>query len=489
MNLRSFRLKLTLLAAGVTGAVIGALSLVGWGLVSHADGARLDREIRVAAVAFQDTGPPNSPTSGGELEQIRFAVRDVAQGVLFRSTGWPEGLEDGLAKLPLPASRCQRSHATWSWDPHDEPPAPNHIGAPEPPPAASGHGAPHGCLCARAAYTTVILDSGSWRVGAFPDGPLTLFVAVNLRRFDARTSHLAALLAVALTLSLLAAGIGGWWLSGRALRPLAPLTVAAEEITADQLDRRISADGADQEFARLIEVFNAMLQRLETSYKQALRFSADVSHELKTPLAIMQGEVETALGQTSDGGPEQRALAAQLESIARLSGLVNKLLILSRADAGTLRPRVSELDLSTVVADFCEDFGALHPELRFEAELAENVVISADPSLAPQIVQNLLANAVKYNRPDEGWVRVELATHGDQATVRVSNSGPEIEAEARGRLFDRFYRADTARSLATGGGLGLALAREFARAHGGDVVLEDSPSATTHVFRVTLPLA
>jgi two-component system heavy metal sensor histidine kinase CusS len=534
----SFRLKLTLLAAGTSGIVIAALGLVTWGLVSWTGEDRLDHEIKAAAVHFRDVGPALTTARGSavesfygdELEKIEFVVRDGKGGTLFQSSSWPQGLEGRLPQVPGAGQRrCPRLHSAWGWGPGAREPQGAKGAGPEPgagrdrpgpgagcrgcasgagcrghtaPPSHATQAAPAsteagvtppasadtlGCICARSAFVTIPLPQSSWRVGVFPDGPLTLFVAVNLGRFEARSRRLGLFLALALAAALAAAGLGAWWLANRALQPLAALTAATQEITAENLERRIPGEGADREFAQLINVFNGMLERLETSYLQATRFSADVSHELKTPLAIMQGEVEIALTQAPEGGPAQRALAAQLEAVQRLNGLVTKLLLLSRADAGTLRPRLSDLDLSACVGDFCEDFSALHPELSFESEIAADVVLPADPSLFPQVVQNLLSNAVKYNRV-EGWVRIALAVEGDQAVVRVTNTGPDINAEERERLFDRFYRSDDARSMASGGGLGLSLAREFARAHAGEVVLEAASEPGVHTFRLSVPL-
>jgi len=322
----------------------------------------------------------------------------------------------------------------------------------------------------------------AWRVGAFRDGDATVYVAVDLERFHAHAARLHGVFLLALVVALGAAGAGAWWLSGRALRPLETLTEAAEGITVDQLSRRIESVSSDEEFARLIAVFNAMLERLERSYGQALRFSADVSHELKTPLTVMQGEVEAALAEVEEGSPAQRALAAQLEELQRLKGMVARLLLLSRADAGTLRPRREPIDLAACVEELCEDLVALQPELHLEREL-EPVQVAGDPSLLPLIPRNLLDNAAKHGDP-AGPIRVTLRAEGQRALLRVENAGPAIEGEARERVFDRFYRVDPARGREAGAGLGLSLARELARAHGGELSL--LPGEAT-VFELWLP--
>ncbi|MEZ6185505.1 MAG: HAMP domain-containing sensor histidine kinase [Planctomycetota bacterium] len=334
-----------------------------------------------------------------------------------------------------------------------------------------------------ARYTTFELDSGPWRVGSFPLGTHTLHMAVNLSTFEARAHEVKRTFLVALAAVLLLSGAGGWWVARRALLPVTALGDAAEQITAVHLDRRIPEHGADEEFARLIKVFNAMLERLQGSYLQAVRFSADASHELKTPLAVIQGEVETALGQVADGSPAQAALGSILEEIQRLKGLMHALLVFSRLDAGTLQLQRQPFDLADCVRETCEDSADLAPELRFTVECPEALPVEADPSLLPSVVRNLIGNASKYNAPD-GWVQVTLTREGDLARLRVANSGPVIAPEHQQAIFERFFRADPSR---TGGGhgLGLALAREFARAHGGEVSLVESGEAGT-VFELTL---
>ncbi|HBP18038.1 MAG TPA: hypothetical protein DEA08_09630, partial [Planctomycetes bacterium] len=341
--MRSFRLKLTLLAAGTSGALIVLFALGAWVLFTRHGRERLDQELRALGQHAVEIGRRHgweelervSVGFGDELHEVSFAV--ASEGALrHRSPRWPPALEG--QPLPRPGPRGEAF-----------------------------------ALLAGPARQ-------AWRVGAFRDGPLTVYVAVDLERFHAHAAGLHGVFLLALVVALCAAGAGAWWLSGRALRPLESLTEAAEGITVDQLDRRIESVSSDAEFARLISVFNAMLERLERSYGQALRFSADVSHELKTPLAVMQGEVEAALAEVEEGSPAQRALAAQLEELQRLKGMVARLLLLSRADAGTLRPRREPFDLAACVEEACEDLAALEPELRLERAL-DPAQVEGDPSL------------------------------------------------------------------------------------------------------------
>jgi signal transduction histidine kinase len=237
------------------------------------------------------------------------------------------------------------------------------------------------------------------------------------------------------------------------------------------LHQRIATAEADQEFEPLITAFNAMLERLERSFHQATRFSGDAAHELKTPLAILQGELEQALQQAEAGSPIQQTLGHLLDEVSRLGGIVRKLLLLSLADAGQMTLRQTPVNLGDLVADQLEDMTLLAPDLTVTADLAPNLWVHGDSDLLIQVIQNLLGNAIKYNLP-QGWIRVVGQGLQNQVHITVTNAAQPLSDQDRTHLFDRFYRGDPARSRTTDGlGLGLSLAREIARAHGGDITL------------------
>jgi two-component system, OmpR family, heavy metal sensor histidine kinase CusS len=242
----------------------------------------------------------------------------------------------------------------------------------------------------------------------------------------------------------------------------------------------------DQEFNRLITVFNEMLDRLEKSFQQATRFSADASHELKTPLARLQIKLEQALENAPPASPEQEAFSSLLDEVTRLKAIVQKLLLLSLADAGRLQLKHEPVNLTRMLRDIIEDCQAQAPELSVEQSLASEVRVMADPDLLEQALQNLASNAIKYNQAG-GRIRFELTREADQVVVRLSNTGPGIPAADHELIFQRFYRADPARSSRVkGAGLGLSLAREIIRAHGGELALESSADGLT-CFAVNLP--
>jgi two-component system, OmpR family, heavy metal sensor histidine kinase CusS len=262
----------------------------------------------------------------------------------------------------------------------------------------------------------------------------------------------------------------------------------AERVTARGLDQRIALSIEDPEITRLIQVLNRMIDRLEASFHQATRFSADASHELKTPLAVMQGELENALQSAPTGSPEQQVFANLLEETQRLKTITRSLLLLAQADAGQLPLTLEPINLSRALGGLTEDLEVLAAEsqleVRFNAE--PDLRVWADWPLLRQAIINLLHNAVRYNDPG-GSIEVTLASRNGQVELEVTNSGPGIPASDQARVFDRFFRADTARGRRTDGvGLGLSLAREIVGAHQGRLILKETRPGHT-CFALTLP--
>jgi signal transduction histidine kinase len=330
--------------------------------------------------------------------------------------------------------------------------------------------------------------SGVWRTGIMGSERITMLVGVNLAGYyaDAERYRRAFLGIVPLAMLLLAAG--GWLLAARALKPVALITRTAEGITARGLGQRIPPVVADRELARLVEVINTMLARLEKSFGQALRFSADAAHELQTPLTILQGELDEAVQHAPVGSAEQRRYSGLLEEVQRLKAIVQKLLILARADAGRLELQLQPLDLSSMLESAAEDAGALAPQLKVETQIAPGVMVKADSELLGQVISNLTSNGVKYNR-ENGLIRFTLSVRNRQACLTIANTGTPVPAQARERIFDRFYRVDQARSKAVpGSGLGLSLAREIVLAHGGELRL-DLGTGPMVSFTLMLPVA
>lgn len=488
--IRSFELKLALLSTVVSGVVLTVFGLVFWHFVEQSHLQRLDRDLASLAHQLLTSGSHSLEELhlsaeqvaiyGEELESAATLLTDRRQRIVHQSENWPSGVNEmalpeatQVARTKLPP-REHGPHAAphASGDRHEE-----HLDHE----VHSDHATaplvePH--------YKTVENDGAQWRLIGLKAADHTLHVALDLARFNANLHHVRVALVLAIGVALVVSALGGGWIARRALRPVRTLTELAEGVTATELGQRLDDRGADLEFARLIRVFNEMLQRLDASFRQATRFSADASHELKTPLAVMRGEVETALQRAPAGSDVQLVLASQLEEIQRLNNLVGKLLLLSHADSGALRPSRERFDFRELVARVCEDIPALDPDLTVECLLGNTVELVGDQDLLRQIVQNLVVNAVSYNRPD-GWVRCELERSTDTVVLRIANSAKPIPGDQREKIFRRFYRMDESRT-GDHAGLGLSLAREITRVHGGQLMLAKSDETGT-VFELTLP--
>jgi two-component system, OmpR family, heavy metal sensor histidine kinase CusS len=276
--------------------------------------------------------------------------------------------------------------------------------------------------------------------------------------------------------------------AGRALRPIRTIAETAERVSARGLDQRIPPSNEDPEIARVIQVLNRMMDRLEASFRQATRFSADASHELKTPLAVMQGELENALQSAVPGSAEQQLFANLLEEAQRLKTITRSLLLLAQADAGQLKLALEPLDLSAELEGMIEDARALatDSQLEFGVQVQPQLRVNADRALLHTALFNLIHNAIKYNEP-AGRIEIRLTSAGDRIAFNIGNTGPAIPPADQPKIFERFYRVRRANASTVDGiGLGLSLAREIIRAHGGELSLQESASGWT-CFHLELP--
>ncbi len=322
-------------------------------------------------------------------------------------------------------------------------------------------------------------------------------------------------LATLAPLGLILAGGGGWLLARRVFRPVDQMTQAARRIGAERLAERLEGAEIDDELGRLARTLNEMLARLEAGFAQIRRFSADASHELRTPLTILKGEIEVALRSAREPAEYERVLSSALEEVERMARLVDDLLMLSRADAGALRWEKGPVELDRLVEEVAKQGAVLGRARAVQVSIQglEPLIAHGDEPRLRQLLLNLVDNAVKYT-PEGGRVTLSLrrvtgesaATapppaaafpdppiprplDGAAAEIAVQDTGVGIPAEARVRLFERFYRVDDARSRDAGGtGLGLCIAKTIAEAHGGRIEVESTPGAGS-TFTVRLPLA
>ena len=291
-------------------------------------------------------------------------------------------------------------------------------------------------------------------------------------------------------LVLVLASGGGYWLSGRALKPVDRITRAAQDINSHNLARRLEVPESGDELQRLSETLNSMLGRLEYSFNRITQFTADASHELRTPLAVMRTTTEVSL-RTSRSVVDYRA--AQEEILAELektSSLVEKLMLLARADAGVESLQRSPVNVAECLRDACKDGQVLAEvkQLKFAEHIEDQkLFIAGDPQALHRLFLILIDNAVKYT-PAGGSLAVTLTQSNGSAIAEFRDTGIGVSAEDLPHIFDRFYRADKARSREFGGvGLGLSIARWVAEVHRGSIEVQSTPGAGS-VFRIRLPL-
>ena len=338
-------------------------------------------------------------------------------------------------------------------------------------------------------FRTIVHDDHSWRYARIREDKWQIFVGYNLEEMIEVEEEIVSTFVIAYPLALILAFFGGLLLAHRTMQPVAVITKIANEIGVKGLGTRIpNTRSEEDELGQLTKVLNRMFERLEVSFEQTSRFSSDASHELNTPLTIMQGELELALQRRGVHSASERLLSNLLEETQRLKTITRSLLLFSRSDAGMLIPEKTNIDLKDTMQSLLEDVQSLDAanSLSFDIGLDEKLFVKGDESLLRQAFYNMLANAVRYNCPN-GRVSVVMQKTGDLIKCRLTNTGPGISVRNFERVFDRFFREDTSRSRGQNGfGLGLPLAREIFKAHGGSVNLSKSDLEET-VFEVHLP--
>ena len=331
-----------------------------------------------------------------------------------------------------------------------------------------------------------------WRVYAepLPGGQGSGDVLVVSRSVAELASTLHGLILVLVAASIAAAGLGAWlvhWVVGRILSPVHIIAQTARELSERDLHRRVEAAAGSDELGELVATFNGMLGRLEGGFNSLQRFTADASHELRHPLAIIRSEVEVALRSPRVGTEYRRVLEAVRQEVEHLGRITDQLLLLARTDAGVLVPARESVDVSDLLHETWARWSIRAQMVRVEILLSAPASgsLEADPGLLRRILDNLLDNAVRHS-PLGGQVRLSAAPGPQLWTVEVGDSGPGVDSNFAEHLFTRFGRPDGARTPAAGGaGLGLALSRALARAHGGELELVGSPPGA--VFRLSLP--
>jgi heavy metal sensor kinase len=344
-------------------------------------------------------------------------------------------------------------------------------------------------------WRSVAVDEDTWRVFAQPimaEGRVVAILQVGMPEdpVDRAVDRLGILLAALVPLALLLAGVGGLFLAGRAFDPVDRITRTAAAIGGEDLARRLPDHvvRTPGELGRLAATFNHMLDRLEGAFQRQRQFTADASHELRAPLTLLLGQVDVALQRPRSDVEYNNVLRGLREDILRLRQLAEVLLALARADARQDLLAPEPLDLGELVQEIADAMAPAADErgIRLEAHSSPGVVIHADQARLMQLLLNLVENALNHTPP--GGIVAVSAQRADSpalACISVRDTGSGIAPKHLPHVFERFYRADSART-AGGAGLGLAICRWIAEAHGGRIEVQ-SELGVGSTFTVWLP--
>jgi heavy metal sensor kinase len=316
-------------------------------------------------------------------------------------------------------------------------------------------------------------------------------VATEMDDYYAALDRIKALLLISIPVFLLCAALGGYWMSRHALDPVDQIIQTARNISVQNLSSRLEVPGTGDELQALSETLNSMLERLETAFKKITQFTADASHELRTSVAVMRTRAELSL-RRARSVDDYRETVAQIHSeLERTSDLIEKLMFLARTDSGAESIPFARVNLSEIVREVCAQGSALAEgkQVAFHQNLPNHPVwVQGDEDLLRRLFLILIDNAVKYT-PANGSVAVSVLEKNGAAIGEIRDTGIGIASADLPNIFERFYRADKARSRETGGtGLGLSIGRWIAEAHAGAIAVESTPEHGS-TFQVRLPIS
>jgi len=323
----------------------------------------------------------------------------------------------------------------------------------------------------------------------YRDGRLTEIIQLgtHLRFVRKNLVHFKYNILIALPIILVLGTLGGWILARRSLSPIGYIASKARSITSENLSERLNSRGTDDEMDDLIWTINGMITRLENSFKRMAEFTADVSHELKTPICAMRGEAEVLLSKERKAEEYQEGLAHFIEQFDHLNHMINDLILLSKFDATQVELKMTPLRLDLLIKDLCNLFQILAEQNKIAMEMGaiEEVTIIGDKIRLQQLFTNLIDNAIKYT--PKGSIRVTVEKDEETVLVKIKDTGIGIPKEEQEKIFKRFYRVDKSRSRETGGvGLGLSIAEWIVHAHQGKIEVK-SEIGKGSTFTVHLP--
>ena len=316
-------------------------------------------------------------------------------------------------------------------------------------------------------------------------------VALEMDDFYESLNHFALLLLISIPSLLLCAVAAGYWISTRALSPVDLITQTARTISAQNLSSRLVVPDTGDELQRLSETLNGMLDRLETAFKKITQFTADASHELRTPVAVMRTRAELSLRKARSADEYRGVIAEVLADLEKTSSLIEQLMFLARADSGAETIRFIPTNVTEVLREACRQGSALAEakQIVFQERIpGDSMWIQGEASSLRRLFLILFDNAVKYT-PANGEVAVSLERNDGYAVAEVRDTGIGIAETDLPNVFERFYRADKARTRESGGvGLGLSIGRWIAQVHAGTIEVH---SSTGHgsIFQIRLPIS
>jgi len=322
-----------------------------------------------------------------------------------------------------------------------------------------------------------------------PGNTYTVQLAAPLAQVSDVLQQLRWLLVLSIPVVLVLASLGGYWMSRRALAPVDAITSTARSISEHSLSRRLASLKTGDELQRLAETFNQMMDRLETAFKRITQFTADASHELRTPTALIRTTAELSLRRDRDNAEYREALVQILEEAKGTGILIDNLMTLARMDSGAEAVGFSMVDIASILgeASMASQPLALSKQIQLDREIPDiPILVNGDSHALRRLFLILIDNAVKYT-PTGGRVFIGLNTNGNDAVARVQDTGIGISQEDLPVIFERFYRADKARSREPGAGLGLSIGRWIAEAHRAEILVK-SVVGQGSTFEVRIPL-
>jgi heavy metal sensor kinase len=335
--------------------------------------------------------------------------------------------------------------------------------------------------------TKVVLVSGTFELQG---RPILIRIAYGEYLVWDRLWETLSILLMALPLALAATALASYKMAARALNPIEKMAQQAQRINSERLSEQLQVDNPEDELGHLATAFNDAFSRIEQSFEQLRRFTANASHELRTPLASIRSIGEVALQKDAGAEEYRETLGSVVEEVNHLAGLVDSLLMLSRADAGQIPMRPTVFPLMPLARETVSLLDVLIEDKKLTLTLAgdEDVCVRADRQHVRQAVVNVLHNAVKFT-PDGGTISVRVDRQGTScAQVSITDDGPGIPPEHAGHVFERFYRAGETQSEEKAAGLGLSIAQWAARANKGDIGLISPPGGGC-TFWIRLPAA